>query len=70
MAEPLAPCPFCASLDLSVYGGHPGGRYWAVLCGQCWAMGPEGANADEAAERWNRGPHGRAPAPTVEEPFP
>ena len=67
MADALVPCPFCASLDLSVYGGHPGGRYWAVLCQQCWAMGPEGSSAEEATERWNRGQQGSEGEPPAEE---
>lgn len=65
MADALTPCPFCASLDLSIYGGHSrgrywGGLYWAVLCQECWAMGPEGSSTDEATERWNRGRHDEA----------
>jgi Lar family restriction alleviation protein len=62
MADTLAPCPFCASTNLSIYGVEIGGRYHAVLCRECWAMGPEATTAQEATERWNRRRQGRAPA--------
>ena len=53
MADVLLPCPFCRSVDVSLYGGDVGGRYVAALCHGCSAMGPEASTHAEAITRWN-----------------
>jgi Lar family restriction alleviation protein len=63
MAEPLAPCPFCGSTNVTLYGGSVGGKYVAALCHQCSAMGPEAETREGATQRWNGASRGRAPAP-------
>jgi Lar family restriction alleviation protein len=49
--EPLAPCPFCGSTQVTLYGAQLF-RSRAVLCLGCAARGPEAATGEEAAHRW------------------
>lgn len=52
----LKPCPFCGSDDVATSVGGDG---WAVICKDCWAIGPECSEAspwgeEKCAEYWNR----------------
>jgi Restriction alleviation protein Lar len=51
LTEPLAPCPFCGSGNVTLYGTHLF-RSLTVLCLACAARGPEAVTGEEAAERW------------------
>ena len=51
LTEPLAPCPFCGSTNLTLYGARLF-RALTVLCLECSARGPEARTAQGAAERW------------------
>jgi Lar family restriction alleviation protein len=48
---PLAPCPFCGSTKVTLYGA-PLFRCIAVLCLGCAARGPEAETDAAAASRW------------------
>jgi len=51
LTEPLAPCPFCGSANVTLYGARLF-QALTVLCLNCAAQGPEARTPAEAAERW------------------
>jgi Restriction alleviation protein Lar len=63
MPEPLAPCPFCASVAIEVWESTLGGAYATAVCRDCHACGPEGRSLEEAQALWNARPRadGRQP---------
>jgi Lar family restriction alleviation protein len=51
-SAPLSPCPFCGAPDAGSIEAD--GDAWAMVCPDCGAIGPMGADEDEARQRWNR----------------
>jgi Lar family restriction alleviation protein len=52
MFTPLAPCPFCASRDVSPIGSRDR-PFYVVECGECEATGPLSPSYDGAVDMWN-----------------
>jgi Lar family restriction alleviation protein len=48
----LAPCPFCASTNVSYYE-HVYAHHFAVKCNLCGAEGPSRPTCDDAGRMWN-----------------
>lgn len=55
MTERYKPCPFCGSHTLqSVFFNTAEPQYYAIVCGDCGAVGPQGAiMSDEDTIKWN-----------------
>lgn len=49
----LKPCPFCGSLDLSVFIKGCDGKKYAVCCNTCDARGARKRNKEQAEKAWN-----------------
>jgi len=50
------PCPFCASVTLSIQGwlvGRDSHMEYRVVCNHCGARGPNDLSQNKAVEMWN-----------------
>jgi len=48
------PCPFCGNFGAGINGGSSeSGSAYNAICPTCFAEGPTGESALEAAEKWN-----------------
>jgi len=49
----LKPCLFCGEVEAMRIQRTPGGRWYAVVCGNCWASGAYDQTRSGAARWWN-----------------